>query len=222
MKPLAVRRCLARGMLAGSLLIAGASGASPAQVDKQVRSTMQLRANIQHGNQLYARLCLSCHGPAALGDAVNVVPSLASQNRAYLVKQLADFAALERSADAHEGILRPAGSRTQAWADIAAYLAALPPMRFPESGDGSAVEAGEDAFKRQCAACHGDDARGDADAFVPSLRNQHYSYLVRQVRSIAAWHRLDVDSDLVRLFNGMETEDLVAIADYLSRLRDVD
>jgi cytochrome c553 len=74
-------------------------------------------------------------------------------------------------------------------------------------------------FQEQCASCHEEDARGDDDGFVPSLRDQHYSYLVRQMRALAAKHRLDVEQDLVRFIDSLDTDEMTAVADYLSRLR---
>lgn len=60
---------------------------------------------------------------------------------------------------------------------------------------------------------------GNDDGSVPSLRDQHYAYLVRQMRSLAASHRLNVDADLIRFIDSLDTEEMTAVADYLSRLR---
>jgi cytochrome c553 len=194
--------------------------ASPTRVDQLVRTALQLDQNSKRGASLYLTNCAGCHGKEALGDATNVIPSLAGQRQAYLIKQLADFTELERdSRDMHKVVSRRALSEPQAWADIAGYLNRLKPTRFPETGDGTGVEMGEAIFQEQCASCHSEDGRGDDDGFVPSLRNQHYSYLVRQTRSIGSWHRLNIDADLVRFLDSLETDELTAVADYLSRLR---
>ena len=42
---------------------------------------------------------------------------------------------------------------------------------------------------------------------------------MRQVRSIGSWHRLNVDDDLVRFLDSLDTEEATAVADYLSRQR---
>jgi cytochrome c553 len=149
-----------------------------------------------------------------------VIPSLAGQRRAYLIKQLADFSEEERdSREMHAVVSKSNMAEPQTWADIAGYLNSLPRVRFPQTGDGRGVELGEAIFQEQCASCHEEDARGDDDGFIPSLRDQHYSYLVRQVRSIGSWHRLNVDADLVRFLDSLDTEEATAVADYLSRLR---
>jgi cytochrome c553 len=105
------------------------------------------------------------------------------------------------------------------WADLSTFISALPPARFPETADGGGAELGEAIFREQCSSCHEEDARGDDDGFIPSLRDQHYSYLVRQMRSLAASHRLNVDPNLVRFLDSFDTDEITAVADYLSRLR---
>lgn len=200
-------------------LFSGAS-ASPLSVDEKVRNALQLDQNGKRGEELYAQNCARCHGEQALGSAAKVIPALAGQRRAYLIKQLADFSEEERdSREMHQVVSSPDMGEPQTWADIAGYLNSLPRARFPQTGDGRAVELGEAIFQEQCASCHEEDGRGDDDGFVPSLRDQHYSYLVRQVRSIASWHRLNVDADFVRFLDSLDTEETTAVADYLSRLR---
>lgn len=203
-----------------ALLPIGIAGASPTRVDQQVRAALQLEANAKRGAGLYSVHCAACHGPQALGDSKNVVPALAGQRQAYLIKQLADFAELERdSSDMHKVAARTAVANPQAWADLSGYLSNLPAVRFPETGDGGGVELGEAIFQEQCASCHEEDARGDDDGFVPSLRDQHYGYLVRAMRGLGASHRLNIDADLARFLDSFDTDEITAVADYLSRLR---
>lgn len=194
--------------------------ASPMSVDEKIRNTLQLDQNMKRGEQLYATYCSNCHGPQALGSAAKFIPSLAGQRRAYLVKQFADFSEMERASRTMHGVVSQSElASEQAWANLSAYLNSLPRASFPQTGDGRGLELGEAIFQDQCASCHDEDARGDDDGFVPSLRDQHYSYLVRQMRSIASWHRLNVDADLVRYLDSLDTEEATAVADYLSRMR---
>ncbi|MBL8265305.1 c-type cytochrome [Steroidobacter sp.] len=204
------------------LLGAVASGAlaSPVSVDEKVRNTLQLDQDLKRGKQLYGTYCSACHGVQALGSASKVIPSLAGQRRAYLVKQLADFKEKEReNRTMHVVVSQRELSDEQAWADLTGYLNSLPRASFPQTGDGRGVELGEAIFQEQCASCHEEDGRGDDDGFIPSLRDQHYSYLVRQMRSIASWHRLNVEADLVRYLDSLDTEEATAVADYISRMR---
>ena len=202
------------------LLALGDVEASPLSVDEKIRNTLQLDQNVKRGEQLYRTYCSNCHGPRALGSATRVIPSLAGQRRAYLVKQFADFSEMERASRTMHGVVSQQElASEQAWADLSGYLNSLPRASFPQTGDGRGVELGEAIFQEQCASCHEEDARGDDDGFVPSLRDQHYSYLVRQMRSIASWHRLNVDADLVRFLDSMDTQEATAVADYLARMR---
>ncbi|HEY0682271.1 MAG TPA: c-type cytochrome [Steroidobacter sp.] len=201
-------------------LATGMSQASPLSVDEKVRNALQLDQRPANGQKLYSTYCVQCHGPQALGSAAKVIPSLAGQRRAYLVKQLADFSEEERSnREMHTVVSQAELSSEQAWADLSGYLNSLPRASFPQTGDGRGLELGEAIFQEQCAYCHEEDGRGDDDGFIPSVRDQHYSYLVRQMRSIASWHRLNVDADLVRFLDSLDTEEATAVADYLSRMR---
>ncbi|HEY6642481.1 c-type cytochrome [Povalibacter sp.] len=196
------------------------AAASPVRVDELVQRALRLDSNPVRGGRLYAQQCRSCHGSEALGDSARVIPALAGQRRAYLIKQLADFTEMEReSADMHAVVARAAIREPQQWVDIAAYVNSLPVAAFPETGDGEGVELGEAIFQEQCASCHEEDARGDDDGFVPSLRNQHYTYLLRQTRGLASWHRHNVEPDLVRFLDSLALDELTAVADYLSRMR---
>ncbi|MET0660467.1 MAG: hypothetical protein ABW110_20170 [Steroidobacteraceae bacterium] len=58
--------------------------------------------------------------------------------------------------------------------------------------------------------CHGDDARGDEDGFVPSLRNQHYTYLLGEIKELGGGHRSNVDPDLIRFLNSLDQEERMA------------
>lgn len=202
------------------LLVADISAASPLTVDEKVRNALQLDQDADNGKKLFSAYCVQCHGAQALGSAAKVIPSLAGQRRAYIVKQLADFSEEERSSrEMHTVVSQPQLSSEQAWADLSGYLNSLPRAGFPQTGDGRGLELGEAIFQDQCASCHEEDGRGDDDGFIPSVRDQHYSYLVRQMRSIASWHRLNVEADLVRYLDSLDTEEATAVADYLSRMR---
>jgi cytochrome c553 len=115
-------------------------------------------------------------------------------------------------------VTRSGLSNPQAWADVSAYLNGLTPLKYPQAGAQEEVELGEAIYQQHCSSCHEEDARGDDDGFVPSLRDQHYTYLVRQMRSIASWHRLNIDEDLVRFLDSMADDEQTAVAAYLSRL----
>lgn len=213
-------RCLAAITGIAATWCSPVSLASRMLSDELVQSALQLDADSRRGGAVFTRNCASCHGKSALGNEAQGVPALAAQRRAYLVKQLADFFTDERESRTMHGVVaQMAIAEPQVWADVASFLSNLAPLTSPVSGNGKQLELGEAIFQYQCASCHEDDARGDDDGFVPSLRNQHYSYLVQQIRSISMWHRGNVEEDLVRFLDSLPTDETFAVADYLSRLR---
>jgi cytochrome c553 len=190
------------------------------RTDQLVRDAMALDKHPERGAKAYAVNCAACHGKEGEGNAVQAIPSLAGQRQAYLIKQFADFSQRERDSVAmHAVVSQPQLRQAQAWADIAAYLNERTPLPSPETGTGKDLELGEAIFGEQCASCHEEDGRGDDDGFVPSLRNQHYSYIVRQVENLAQWHRRNVDENLIRFLASFDDTERMAVADYLSRLR---
>lgn len=193
--------------------------ASEQRVDDLVQTARSLDAEPRHGGSLFRAQCVQCHGRAALGDPGRGIPALAGQRQAYIVRQLANFVEHDRDSDLmHQVVARDQIREPQAWVDLAAYLNGLPVMKNPEHGDGSLLEFGEGVFREQCASCHEEDARGDDDGFVPSLRNQHYSYLLKQTRALAENHRRNVDPNLVLFMANLKSDELTGLADYLSRL----
>src|SRR5262245_63874122 len=105
---------------AAALVCNALAFASPTRVDQLVCTALQLDPNSSRGAALYLQNCARCHGQGAIGDARNVIPALAGQREAYLIKQLADFTELEReSQEMHAVVARAALNEPQAWADVA-------------------------------------------------------------------------------------------------------
>lgn len=207
------------GLLVGCL-VTQRSSASPDRAEELTRTTLQLEGNSGRGATLYKAQCAACHGSQAWGDAAKLIPALAGQRRAYLIKQFADFAELDRDAtQMHVVVSRVEVSEPQAWADLALYLNAQPPLKKPQAGNGEHVSLGEASYQQWCASCHEADARGDDDGFVPALRNQHYAYLLLEMRSLAGGHRFNVEPELVLMLDSLKADELAGMADYLSRLR---
>jgi cbb3-type cytochrome c oxidase subunit III len=194
--------------------------ASEAAVDRATQAALSLDAHPDRGASQFAHYCARCHGSQAQGDAGRAIPALAAQRFAYLVRQLANFAGGERESDTmHRVVSQKELQLPQSWVDIAAYLNRARLSVRRQTGDGTRLTVGRGIFQSQCATCHRDDAHGDVDGFVPSLRNQHYAYLVNQLHQLAEGYRHNADESLVRFLGSFDDEDLRATADYLSRLR---
>jgi len=179
-----------------------------------------LDANAQRGAALYSEECAGCHGREAQGASQHDIPALASQRRAYIIRQLAAFSERDRIAtQMHKVVSREAVREPQSWADLALYLNNLPPPKGAQTGDGKYLSLGEASYEQFCRSCHDEDGRGDDDGFVPSLRNQHYRYLVKEMRNLAAGHRFNVDDDLGRFMRSLKADEMQGLADYLSRMQ---
>lgn len=201
------------------LFVGAQAMATEEMADRLTRSALDLDAHRERGGVEFQRSCARCHGEEAQGDASHAIPSLAGQRFKYIVRQLANFASDERDSDIMQQIvMHRTLKEPQTWVDIAAYLNNLP-MKVPAgTGDGKRERLGGAIFSEQCASCHHRDAHGDDEGYVPSLRNQQYTYLVVQLEKLAAGRRHNVDEDLVRFWRSLEAEDVRATADYLSRL----
>lgn len=214
-----------RGLLGFALsaaMIAATSVASAAaeRMDQLTLDALDLEANARRGAALYSEECAGCHGREAQGASQHDIPALASQRRAYIIRQLAAFSERDRIAtQMHKVVSREAVREPQSWADLALYLNNLPPPKGVEIGDGKYLSLGEASYAQFCRSCHDEDARGDDDGFVPSLRNQHYRYLVKEMRSLAAGHRFNVDDDLARFMRSLKADEVQGLADYLSRMQ---
>ena len=213
------------GLLAVALSAAMLTAASvvTAAADRVVELTLDaldLNADAGRGAALYSEECASCHGREAQGAGQHDIPALASQRRAYIIRQLAAFSERDRIAtQMHQVVSREAVSEPQSWADLALYLNNLPPPEGADTGDGKYLSLGETSYEQFCRGCHEADGRGDDDGFVPSLRNQHYRYLMKEMRKLAAGHRFNVDEDLARFLNSLKADEMQGLADYLSRMQ---
>jgi cbb3-type cytochrome c oxidase subunit III len=194
--------------------------ASEESADRQTQTALGMDAHPDKGRAKFVRYCSQCHGLKAQGDAARAAPSLAGQRFAYLVRQIANYGSAERdNAAMYHVVSNKAFSDPQTWSDVASYLNRMTPAADAETGDGVKAVLGRGIFHEQCASCHQNDASGDREGFVPSLRHQRYTYLVNQLHRLADGHRHNVDQSLVLFMRSLDESDMVAVADYLSRLR---
>lgn len=172
------------------------------------------------GRALYQEHCASCHGVHAHGDTSAVVPALAGQWPAYVIKQLADIAEGQRTApEMHKVIAIKAMSTPQALSDVAGYLGSLDPNSEPELGDGDKLALGKRNYEALCSSCHGQQGAGDAKQATPALRGQNYAYLLMRMRDIATGHGSTLDITVTESLEQLTYDQLTAVADYASRLR---
>ena len=139
------------------------------------------------GKALYAP-CVACHGPNAEGMPALNSPGLAGQSESYLMRQLWDFKKGNRGAAEGDTIgaqMRPLAMALpdgQAIANLAAYLASLPPSKPDATIEGDA-DNGRKLYTSKCGACHGGQGWGNEALYTPRLTIIGDTYLVRQVRN---------------------------------------
>lgn len=206
--------------LAGVLVLFGHLAAGQTQRGvESIERAMAAEADLKRGANLYRRNCASCHGRGGAGNAKGVIPSLAGQLPLYLMKQLVDLAEANRDGTPmHRVASLKDVSVPQSMRDLSAYLSKLPHNPRPERGDGTQLDTGGRAYDALCAFCHGRQGEGNEAHATPSLQGQHYSYLMMQMRRLAAGHRYAVNESVVDVLDRLPLDYLTGIADYTSGL----
>ena len=184
-----------------------------------------LAADVETGKKLYAT-CAACHGPNAEGIAALNSPALAGQSESYMIRQLWDFKKGNRGAADGDTIgaqMRPmtmALPDGEAIANVAAYLAALPPSKPPATVEGDTAN-GQKLFSSRCGACHGGKGWGNEALHTPRLNSIGDSYLMRQVRNFQDGLRgapkdTDHGKQMAMMAKSVTTEELKDIAAFLN------
>lgn len=216
-------RYLALGMLAPLAALAcmsavGAAASQEAASQQQLVLRLGQHPDINHGRQLFDT-CAACHQSNGAGAVDGTVPAIAGQHFGFIVHELIGFRydkrldeRMQHFTDRHH--LKDA----QAIADVAAYISQLPPVRSSNHGSGASLADAARHYAGACASCHGASAGGDAQRNVPRLAGQQYQYLLHALLNPADEVRPDFWSEHAQVLNGLQRPDLIAVADYLSRL----
>jgi len=136
--------------------------------------------------QAKAGMCMGCHGPDG-NSFVPMFPSLAGQNEAYLVKQMADIKSGNRVVNEMVGMLMALND--QDMADVAAFYSSQT-AKTGQGADANLAELGQQLYMggnketgvAACAACHSPTGDGNASAGFPSLKGQHALYVSNQLK----------------------------------------
>lgn len=189
-----------------------------AQAARELERALKLKPDLDHGLEVY-RDCALCHTPEGWGMKSGLVPQIAGQHKEVVIKQLADIRAGNR--DAH--LMIPYASieaigGAQSVADVAAYIDTLEISTAGGKGPGKDLENGQRIYAQQCASCHGEQGEGDASTHAPRIQAQHFKYLVRQFESIRDGRRKNADTEMRKLIEKMDEQQMTAVLDYVSRL----
>jgi len=161
--------------------------------------------------------CSACHGRAGASRA-DGVPILAGMPAWYLKKAVEDYAAGRRPSPEMEPFSKMV--KTLGVDEVAAYFAAQPREASPIKVDRTAIVNGRTA-STACAACHGEDGRGDQAKGAPDLTGQPPGYLLNQMKLFKAEKRSPGDENLTRMkafMKGIDDKTLADLAAYYSSL----
>jgi cytochrome c553 len=178
---------------------------------------LAFKGDVARGEAAFV-ICQGCHRVGALGRADGSYPRLAGQHATVLIKQLADVRSGRRSNPKMLPFADHQSLTAQDIADIAAFLQQLPVPANQGQGNGSDLARGGNLYEKDCATCHGTHGEGNADRFYPRLSGQHYRYLLRENRMIRDGERRNANPDMANAIRAYSDEELVAVADYISRL----
>jgi cytochrome c553 len=207
------------GISLALIVIAASTAAGFASEFRQAR---RLKADPEHGRSLFVS-CATCHEADGGGRAKKGIPSIAGQQYQYVLEQLADFRETERvdlrmnAASSPHALKGP-----QDLADVAAYVADLPPHPTNDAGPGQFLTIGQSVYARACSHCHGVAAEGNSKLRYPRLAGQHYSYLKRQMEIMLVGDRPNVSWDHMKLLESLTPDEIDGISGYLARLNSLD
>ncbi|MND41663.1 Cytochrome c4 precursor [compost metagenome] len=173
--------------------------------------------------QAKAAVCGACHGPDGNSAAPNF-PKLAGQGERYLLKQMQDIKAGNRTVLEMTGLLNNVSD--QDMADIAAYFASQ--KGSVGAADPKVVARGEALFRGgkleqgmpACTGCHAPDGSGNAAAGFPHLGGQHAQYVAKQLTDFREGNRTnDGDSMIMRgIAAKLSNKDIEAVSSYIQGL----
>jgi cytochrome c553 len=153
--------------------------------------------------------CSACHGRAGAARA-DAVPVLAGMPAWYLKKAIEDYAAGRRPSPEMEPFSKMV--KTLGVDEVAAYFAAQPREASQTKLERTAIVNGRTA-SAQCAACHGDDGRGNQAKGTPDLTGQPPGYLLNQMKLFKAEKRSPGDTTLTSIKVFMKSIDDKTLAD---------
>jgi len=182
--------------------------------------TVHLEAAAMSVEERVASQCATCHGEK--GQSVSpLFPSLAGQNREYMVKQLNDFKAGKRKSETMSPQVADLGQEEMA--ALAAYFSAQPAKQHRVS-DEEIVPVGRYIYRKgnswsgvpACADCHGADGHGTA--VLPRLAGQSARYLLTQLKEFNQRTRTNDNQAMHMVASRLSEFEAKAVADYLSQM----
>jgi cytochrome c553 len=215
-----LRARITAALLLSSVVVAGAAPGTARAAEtsrKEFSEALRAKPSLEQGAELF-RPCVACHGREGNGSDDGSIPRIAGQHFRVLVRQLVDYRHETRWDIRMEHF---AGRRlladAQSIADVATYVSLLSRDAPRNVGDGALVRHGAAIYAKNCVECHGPNGEGENLAMNPRLAGQHYQYLLRQMYDGVDGRRPNFSAGHVKLLARLDRDDLVGIADFLSR-----
>jgi cytochrome c553 len=200
------------------VMVAAISASAAENAASELESVFRRTPDLERGRQLF-ETCAACHGDVGRGADDGSVPAIAGQHFRVIAKQLVDFRhgrrwdiRMEHFVDQHR--LRG----PQELADLAYYVSGLERTSQPGRSSPELLGRGARIYFDRCESCHGPIGEGDNARMIPRLAGQNSDYLLRQFYDAVDGRRPNMRGQHARRLEKLERDDLLGVADYLSRL----
>jgi cytochrome c553 len=205
------------GVALALLGIAAFAGAPTAR--EEFRQAAAATPNLANGEKLF-ETCRACHNSDGSGTNDGNIAAIGGQHFRVVLQQLVDFRSarrwdvrMEHFAD-HRHLKTP-----QELADVAGYVASLPPPWPPSFGNGNYLGVGARVYVSKCSSCHGATGQGSNVSKMPRISGQHFAYTVRQLQDAADGRRPNMSPTHGAMVKRMSFEEIQGVADYLARMQ---
>lgn len=188
--------------------------ANPVNVQERLKALandpVALRAAVDAGRKA-SFFCANCHGEDG-NSKMPEVPNLAGQNPAYLLEQIRKFGAGERKDAFMQGLIKVLKEEERLQIAVSYADSKVNVGR----ADPALAARGKELFTKQCARCHGEQARGNE--VIPRLAGQRVPYLQTSITRYRD-KTGERNNQLMAIATApLKNEDISAIANYLTQL----
>lgn len=172
------------------------------------------------GKTIAMQVCSNCHGMTGVSVSP-AFPKLAGQQREYLIAQLTDFRAHQRSDPNAKRYMWGFTHLTDTQiGDIATYFSGQP-AAIGDSADAALMNAGRQIYTSgleskgvaACVTCHGQHGEG-TDEF-PRLGGQHADYVMKQLKIFAHTTERPRGKLMKTICANMSDDDMRAVAAFV-------
>jgi cytochrome c553 len=161
-----------------------------------------------------AMACVACHGERG-NSRDPTVPSLAGQQRAYIVLQLVQYREQRRKDPRMSPFAEDLSDADIE--ELADYYAQQKPSAPRRPADPATIAAGRKvAQANHCGSCHMADLTGQKH--VPRLVGLPYEYLVKEMRAFKQQTRAELDGSMTMAAQPLSAREIEDVAGYIASL----